>query len=187
MPKDGDFDFEWVSGDGGPLLLLEKALLPKWEGSDEPSNGRVVQAEHRWGLDVATDYDKACDVSDWAGVIDVEGGSGFVFSTSNHSATWLPEIDGENGALIEWGFADSEAQLIEEARFSVASGDFVSRLKFEVNSTPSIVFVAAERGDESIYKRIEFDIEPGKYEVETCVRESDKTLVVCHVFKRDYI
>ena len=180
--EDLKFSKTWVTGDGGPIILMEKVLLPYWEGSNAPSNGRVVKAESRWGLDVATDYDLACDIDDWSGVINVVNGSAFVLGTSgDNMATWVPDF-APNGALVEWGYADREDELIEAARNFVDRAEFSSCVEFVVRSSPLVLFMAVESGDDPTYDRIEFEIEMGKYNVSSGLRETEKSLVICHSF-----
>lgn len=163
--------------------MMEEAILDFWEGSDEPSGGRVVNAESRWGLDVATDYDKACDVNDFAGVIEVDRGRAFVLSTNGDAmATWLPNFEGFAGAFVEWGYADNERDLVEEASCLIRESAFSETHEFNIHSGPCVLFVAAERGREDIYPRQTFDLTPGKYVVRTGVRTTEQTSVVCHVF-----
>ncbi|PYT01346.1 MAG: hypothetical protein DMF63_00395 [Acidobacteria bacterium] len=183
MTENSSFQYRWVTGDGGPLITMESRLLTFWEGSDAPSDGRVVEAEFRWGLDVATDYDKACDVNDLAGVIDINNGTAFVLSTENSMATWLPEFMGFDGAIIEWDYADGESELIEEASILVAEGAFSRSVKYEVSSSPLVLFVAAEGGQESGYKRQTFEVGVGNYTVKSGRRVTDRTSVVCHLFQ----
>jgi hypothetical protein len=184
MLEESPFQFQWITGDGGPLIMMEADLLHFWEGSDAPSGGRVVEAASRWGLDVATDYDKACDVNDWAGVININNGVAFVLSTSGDSmATWLPKFMGFEGAVIEWDYADVENELVEEAKTLIGNEAFSQSVEFEVKSSPLVLFVAAESGREPIYERQIFDVELGKYTVKSGVRVTDKTSVVCHLFQ----
>lgn len=174
---------DWVAGDGGPLIVMEEALLDFWEGSDAPSDGREVIAEFRWGLDVATDYDKACDVNDFAGVIEMNGGHAFVLSTNGDAmATWLPNFEGFAGAFVEWGYADDERDLVEEASCLIKESAFLETHEFNVHSSPCVLCVAAERGREDTYPRQSFDLIPGKYLVRSGVRTTEQTSVVCHAF-----
>ena len=152
-----ELKFDWVTGDGGPLIMMEEAVLDFWEGSDAPSGGRVVNAESRWGLDVATDYDKACDVNDLAGAIDINRGRAFVLSTNGDAmATWVPNFEGFAGAFVEWGYADNENDLVEEARHLIQESTFSETLEFHVHSSRCVLFVAAERGREDTYPKAEF-------------------------------
>ena len=178
------FQYPWVAGDGAPLIVMEEMLLDCWEGSDAPSGGRIVEAQSRWGLDVATDYDLACDVREIAGVIDMSRGKAFVLSTNGDCmATWLPGFVGFAGALVEWDYADAEDELVEESKALIHLGEFSQAVEFSVNSSPLVLFVAAERGHEDAYARQVFDLAPGCYRVRSGRRVTDKTAVVCHLFE----
>ncbi len=177
-----EFTKTWITCDGGPLIVMENRLLPMWEGSDAPSKGRIVEAESRWGLDVATDYDRACDINDWAGVIQVGDGSGLVISIETHATTWLPALDDNGGTLIEWGFAESEMDVLKEVETWVGSDD-ISGGNFEVKSNPLVLFAAAENGLEPLYERLEFDLRRGKYSVLSQELRSGNTYVICHRLK----
>jgi len=175
---------KWITGDGGPLILMEKRLLSFWEGADEPSNGRAVEAESRWGLDVATDYDRACDIRSWAGVIEVGSGRALVLSTDGDAmATWLPPVGISEGVIIEWAYADSEDQVISEAYRWLRNGSVDVISDFEVETSPLVLFVSAEAGSDTIYDRQIFEIQPGPYEVASGGQVTDTTSVVCHRFR----
>ena len=68
----------WLGTDFGPLLLVPGEHLSSWEGIDPPSSGRWVEARFRWHdpNDPATDYDRACDVEDYLGLIEIGTGNG---------------------------------------------------------------------------------------------------------------
>ncbi len=70
----------WMESGGGPLLLVPGEYLPFWGGIDPPTDGRQIVAHFRYGGDdaPATDYDRACDVDDYLGVIEVGSGCGVV-------------------------------------------------------------------------------------------------------------
>ena len=74
-------DREWVGQAAGPLLFLPEALLSDWSGIDVPEY-RLVTASFRWNAKEsrACDYDRACDIEDEVGVIDVGHGQGLVLS-----------------------------------------------------------------------------------------------------------
>jgi len=163
---------------------MEQRLLPFWEGADEPANGRTVEAEFRWGSEVATDYDRACDIGTFAGVIEVGPGSALVLNTDGDAmATWLPPTEVNEGVIIEWAYADSEDQLISEAYRWLRNGAIDVISDFKVETSPLVLFVSAEAGDDTIYDRQIFEIQPGPYEVASGGQVTDTTSVVWHRFR----
>jgi len=100
----------WIESNGGPLLVLPCSLLSAWRGTDDPSPGEKVEATFRWNpAGVATDYDRACDVSDFAGVIPVGSGEALVLADEPLPTTWLPAGDG--GSLARWRFGPDQASV----------------------------------------------------------------------------
>ena len=162
---------------------MEKRLLPFWEGSGAPSNGRIVEAESRWGLGIATDYDRSCDIADWSGLIEVGDGLGLVLSIENHSTTWIPATGDTVGTLVEWGFADSESDILEELRQLTVGVDIEGPKIWEIESGSVVLFAAAESGLEPIYQRLEFELVPGRYRILSGERKTVHTFIIGHQFK----
>ncbi|MGQ0541785.1 MAG: Imm21 family immunity protein [Blastocatellia bacterium] len=173
----------WITCDGGPLIVMEKRLLPFWEGSEAPSNGRIVDAESRWGLDIATDYDRACDINAWSGVITVGDGFGLVVSIVGHATSWIPSVGKSGGDLVEWGFADSELDVLKEHEILATLADVSTAELFDVKSSPVVLFAATESGLEPLYERLEFDLIPGKYRIFSRESKNEKTYIIGHQFK----
>lgn len=98
-------------------------------------------------------------------------------------ATWLPEFMGFDGAIIEWDYADAESELVREARILISEEAFSLNAEFEVTSSPMVLFVSAESGQDSCYERQAFELGLGKYTVRSGRRVTDKTSVVCHHFQ----
>src|SRR6185295_11862206 len=96
-----------VASCGGPILVLPKNLVRFWEGCHEPSGGRVVEAIFRADPDggPATDYDRACDVAGYLGVIPVGTGTGLVLGDQPLSTGWWPLKNG-SGVLFRIFTAD---------------------------------------------------------------------------------
>jgi hypothetical protein len=168
-----------------PLLLVEKEVLHAWEGTDIPSDGRTVEARFRWNPDgPATDYDRACDVDDYLGLIDVGNGKGLVLGDEPLMTTWLPLED--SGLLVRWICADSEAELLEAAQNIPDDAYDDCGLSFIVKEPPLVLFAACESGEEPIYDRIEIKIPPGSYRISTKRHEADETTaVLCHRLERE--
>lgn len=57
-------DLAWVRSMGGPLIVIPVSELAQWGGCTE---GGIIVG----GTDVPDDYDRACEVENWAGVIDI--------------------------------------------------------------------------------------------------------------------
>ena len=91
---------------GGPLIVIPVSALDQWDGCTE---GGIVVG----GSDVPDDYDRACDVEGWAGVIDVgTKASGLVLADEPATTCYLDE----QRIFLRWLAADSDAELLEAAK-----------------------------------------------------------------------
>jgi hypothetical protein len=84
---------KWVDSEGGPLVLMGEALLSNWRGCFGPARG-------------STDYDRACQVDDYVGVIDVGNGKGLVLGDEPMPTAWVPRANG--GILARVGYTPSK-------------------------------------------------------------------------------
>ena len=182
--KENVFKFTWVSGDGGPLILMEQKYLANWEGSDAPSNGRVVEANSRWGLEAATDYDLACDVEDYLGLIDFSEGKALVLGGDELATTWLPLSENQEGILIRWNYGNSESEVVEFAKFSSDEMEKDENIEFSVNNSKLVLFAAAQSGEDEVYPRLNFNLSNGNYKISTIESENERTSVICHHFRK---
>lgn len=103
-------DWTWVDSAGGPLLLAAEELVDAWLGINPPRDGRVVRAVFRWNEEApACDYDRACDVDDYLGAIEVGGGTAIVLGDEPLSTIWRPCPDAEGGVLARCRYVESDA------------------------------------------------------------------------------
>lgn len=174
--------FQWTSSDGGPLLLIEEKSLLNWEGSDAPSNGRVVEANFRWGLEVATDYDRTCDVEDWLGLINVGEGKAIVLGGDETATTWLDLIEKREGMLVRWIYADSDEDAVNKAKSLFDELGKEESFEFKVGDSDLILFSAAESGEYKISPRLKFNLESGDYKIFTIEYKDEQTSIICHRF-----
>src|SRR6185295_2304307 len=131
----------------------------------------------------ATDYDRACDVDDWLGLIDVGEGKGLVLGSDPFMTTWLPLADG--GLLVRWVCADSEEALITAAQVIPDNAYVDSGLSLHVGDSPLVLLAACECFDDQIYPRLEFRLLPGEYSIGTIEYDADEnTSLICHRLKR---
>ena len=113
---------QWASSEGGPLILLSATSLREWEGIDIPADGRRVEAEFRWHGDKnapASDYDRACDIADYIGLISVGLGQGLVLGDEPNSTCWLPHGPSA-GTLVRVVCEPEDAD--DEATAQIVSG-----------------------------------------------------------------
>ena len=173
----------WFQNDGGPLLIIPEPAAPYWEGGDPPSNGRVVEATFRYDTQIATDYDRACDVNDWVGALEIGPSWGVVLgNTTSASAAWLagPRAEQFYAVGVDATDDDSSATLLTLAT-SQRNGAWRRVLtSAEVTARGLLLLHAASRGGEVqeqasdtpgtalIGDGIRHAVPPGRFAVEAC-------------------
>lgn len=173
-----------VSSGGGPLILLSRELVPSWEGCDPPSAGRVVEADFRWNKesDPATDYDRACDVEGYLGLIGVGWGYGLVLGDEPEKTGWWSDNSKgkTEGMLVHWEWAESE-QVVSESLARIPDDIWqLEDFTFSVGMEPLCLFDAGYRG-KHMEDYLLIDLQAGTYSVATAEYEPDqKTSLVLH-------
>ena len=141
------------------------AARPHWSGIEPPRDGRVVQATFRWDQpsDPPTDYDRACDVNDYVGILEIASFPAIVLNVEPLPTTWIPLPEG--GILImrlytsEVGFP-SRLPNIESVEWT-ASGSIDS------DGSPFVLFDSTETGwEEPAFPSLDVALSAGRYEVE---------------------
>jgi len=156
----------WIASTGGPLVILEDRLLDHWEGV-----GDAVQ------LGEGTDYDRACAVDGWIGIVEVGDGTAVVLG-DEPAATCA--FDAPSGVLvIRWIHASSDWD----------PGDVEKLLKqrwersaiWTVGSQEQTVQDSAFAGGDSEIDRLHLRLPAGRYEVLTADHRPDpETYMVLH-------
>jgi hypothetical protein len=116
--------------DGGPLLLVPVEAVEAWEGTSSPS--RPIEAKFRFGdpRAPATDYDRACDVSEQrVGVLDVGEWRGLVLGHTGcrfhvSAASCLIVMEGHGEDVAE-ALASSSGWTAIPGTLEVPSGKLV--------------------------------------------------------------
>lgn len=160
-------ELKWVCCDGGPHILMEKRLLSSWEGTDPPANGRVVEAVFRWAGEgtVATDYDRACDVNKYIGVIPVGTGQAIVIDDDVPMSAWLPGESGTGSILVleEWSCDLRSADIIDAVRNLPDRNLVDTGLRYSTEESELLLFAAADRAPNWVYEPAEVRLLPGRY------------------------
>jgi hypothetical protein len=168
-----DETLRWITGCGGPLILLPEQLVESWSGLDPPVGGRVVESEGRWDPSgPATDYDRACDVDEAIANIDVGEGRGVVIGGEPAATAFLPTPTG--GLLVRWVRAESEQEILHhlEGRSFETESDAVAMI--EAHPGPLALFDAACPGGEIEDDKLVVDLHPGQYIVTAIGFEPDE-------------
>jgi hypothetical protein len=154
----------WVGTASGPMLLLPDSLLDEWSGIDVPAS-RTVRALFRWNLREAraSDYDRACDVEDYAGVIPVGYGEGLVMTESLRATAWVPQPWG--GYFVRRPKAIAAADAERVLAHLPAASSWTAVEPYVVVGTPLSLFNSAEPGMEQVMDRLQVELAPGRYEV----------------------
>jgi hypothetical protein len=173
-----------MESNGGPLLLVPGEYLLSWEGIDPPSDGRQIEAQFRWnGQDApATDYDRACDVEGWLGLLNIGVGQGLVLGKEPLGTAWQasvpsPESDANaGGILIRWVYANNESDVIDVLRHVPEAMWQDDGVMFRVGREPLYLLDAAYAG-----RQLEDDdfltvhLPAGKYSIATAEYEPDRS------------
>jgi hypothetical protein len=139
-------------------------LLPDWSGIDVPTY-RTVSAKFRWNSSEtrASDYDRACDVDDYIGVLSVGHGEGLVLGDVPSATRWFQHESGIY--LVRWEYAENDTSM-EHALSSIpARLPWEHKGTFTVVSSPLELFNAGEPGMERLSARLRLELAPGSYDL----------------------
>lgn len=145
-----NYTLAWANSNGGPLILLPENLLEYWEGANPPTGGRQVEAKFRWDPHgPATDYDKACDISNDLGLLEVGSGQALILGGEPMSTTWWNKFTVNTvGVLVRWRFAEDENSIIRYLSKLTNMSFPKPEVFIEVSSFPLILFDSAFSGAE---------------------------------------
>jgi hypothetical protein len=144
----------WLESTGGPLILLEEDLVPYWRGYLSVSESSL------------TDYERACEVSDYLGTIGVGSRSGLLLGEQPYSTTWLQAPESDYGVIVRWVYAESEAAVIQALNELSNSNWQRTDVVFEVTTGKLVLFDSASPGYD-IETFIAVQIPKGSYVAET--------------------
>lgn len=96
----------WISSLGGPLILMERAALPSWSGD-------LASETHPW-MDRVSDYDRAGEIEDYVGILNVDHHKALVLSMPDQTS--YVSVNPRAFLLIRWIGADSEEMVLNTLR-----------------------------------------------------------------------
>ncbi|MFE3167718.1 immunity 21 family protein [Streptomyces sp. NPDC059224] len=138
---------EWVESGGGPLVAVPETVLPFWAGADSE--------------ELATDYDRACEVDGYVGLLPVGDSAALVFGDEPASTSFLPD----HGTFVRWSAAGSEDELLAQVPAALDSAVWENGIHWQVPG-PVVLFDSAWPGGEAEGgDHLRVPLEAGTYEV----------------------
>ena len=133
-----------------------------------------------------TDYDRACRIDGWLGVIPVGAAQGLVLGDEPMQTAWVPLSTDGGGMMVRWVFAESVDELMHWLG-KIPDAIFQTEFLFHVEGPTLLLFDSGLAG-RNVKSRpeeyISIELEPGLYEIETAVYKPDeRTCMVVHRFK----
>jgi hypothetical protein len=162
---------DWIVSNGGPLLLLEEALLPAWRGTERAGDAST------------SDYSRACAAGEIA-LIGVGGCHGLVIGGEVLETSWWPGPERRRGTLVRWVFADDDDHVAECVK-SVPDSLLGSVDAILVVRSPELrLFDSAMPGDDIDTPFLSLYLEPGRYALRTArYRPDPRTELVLHTLR----
>ncbi|MDH6623286.1 hypothetical protein M2271_001073 [Streptomyces sp. LBL] len=138
---------EWVESGGGPLIAVPETVLPFWAGAD--------------GDETASDYDRACEIDGFFGLLPVGDSAALVLGDEPASAAFLPD----RSTFVRWGAADTEDELLAQVPTALATAVWENEVRWTVPG-PVVLFDAAWPGTDSTgTDHVRVVLDPGSYAV----------------------
>ena len=139
---------QWIDSAGGPLIVTPLSASATWKG-------------------LATqDYDEACGVEDYLGLLHREWGDVLVLGDERLLTTVIQRAEGP--AIVRWMYAPTKERLVDAAlTVDLDRVRPVETLIVELRDEPYVVFDAAAEG--TVSERIEFVPPSGTRAIRTYV------------------
>lgn len=171
----------WIASAGGPLILLSGEYASKWLGVgllDEELDFDIMPPSQN------TDYDRACAVEGYLGLLEVGAGQGLVLGDEPMSTAWW-QLTATEGVLIRWVYGDGETDLVQLLTPFEEHAWTSSRLNLSVGKHPLYLFDSALPGDEAIDERLTITLAEGSFAIDTAIaRPNAHTEVVLHRLRK---
>jgi len=175
----------WISSNGGPLVLISKNILSDWSGIDVEPSEFIDENDHL--LDLArtfqySDYERACRIDNYIGLLEVGKETVLILGDEPLMTTWISDKDfsGTN-FMIRWIYADDENSILQLIPTLSYLDKVVSDIFFKVEEQ-LYLFDSAYPGRE-MDEYITVDLPLGLYEVSTEIyKPNSRVALLVHRF-----
>ena len=148
---------KWISSDGGPYVLASISSASNWLGQ----YGSCIKV----GRDDATDYDRACQITDHVGIVSGNPHDVLIISEPDQLA-WVSDDCG-GGMIVKWIGAESDEQVLSGLEGVDLNGFEISKIHFEVNDSSLCLFDAADDFSLGKCDFLQIELTPGIYSIST--------------------
>ncbi|WP_367324773.1 immunity 21 family protein [Streptomyces sp. HUAS ZL42] len=138
---------EWVESGGGPLIAVPETVLPFWAGAD--------------GDETASDYDRACEVEGYVGLLPVGDSAALVLGDEPASTAFLPE----HRTFVRWCAANSEDELLAGVPAAIATASWEDEVQWQVPGAVVLFDSAWPGGETGRTDSLRVVLDPGRYAV----------------------
>ncbi|MBG6063789.1 Imm21 family immunity protein [Micromonospora ureilytica] len=148
----------WVDSGGGPLIAVPTSALGEWTGAS-------MDDGDSWG-----DYDRACQVDGYIGVLDVGADQALVLADEPASTTYLPD----RRIFVRWIYANSEAEVVRLVPRALKIADWKDAGTW-TTSGPAQLFDSGYTGDGLEHTtHLTVDVAAGTYLIRTASVQPDR-------------
>ncbi|MFD9336238.1 Imm21 family immunity protein [Streptomyces sp. NPDC060028] len=142
----------WLETEGGPFIVVPCAALSHWSGTEG-------------------DYDRACEVTDLVGVLELpDGAEALVLGGEPLTTAYLPE----HRALVRWCYAESEEGVADVILAGLPTAEWEEGPVLSTTGELAM-FDAAYFGTEvgTLTDSTVLELGPGRYRVDSASIEPD--------------
>ena len=153
----------WLDTQGGPFVVVPASRAASWGGlRGSPS-------------DEDSDFDRACDVDDYIGIVRFDGGDALVLGDDPFPTAFLKAPSFGGGYLIRMLWGDSEEEALAAVHDVGASEWTAEGVVFDAEDGVCTMFDAVYAGD-AVPTQSRFRLPPGRYAVETADVQPDESM-----------
>jgi Immunity protein 21 len=166
---------QWISTAGGPLICGEPSTVVDWLGVIGLSSSRAGQCE--------TDYELACSVSDYLGLIPCGTGHALVLGDEPMQAAFFITHRGEH-AIARWISAPSKYKAELLLNSQQLYSELMKQVNFVVKNDCLIMFDAGSPAKSALASSPKITIKSGEYKITTekIEHKEDKCKFIIHRF-----
>jgi hypothetical protein len=169
---------DWIRSNGGPLICIERGNEHQWLGADGLGTQQNITNNF------SNDYEKACGVEDYIGIIEINKGLALVLGDMPLE-TRVTYRNERTPVIVRIFYAEKDDDVIEKLKsFEFFDEvDSIESINIELNGKEIIIFDSAYRYSEIGNEFLTLDIKAAKYRIYTkLINPDDRTSLLIHEF-----